>query len=100
MSIPEIKFSPELETFVENKRAEIKQKILSSEYPLPIEDLASLAWEYMEQNYPIEMKNIDLLEAIHALSLEVSELIFNEKLFQHDWVSNHEGGWIPRYKAK
>ena len=73
---------------------------MSSKYPLSIEDFAALAWECMEQKYPAETENINLLEAVHALQFEVSELIHNEKLYQYDMVPNYEcGGEIVRYKV-
>ncbi len=72
---------------------------MSCKYPLSMEDFAALVWEDMEHEYPCETEKIDLLEAIHALKFEVSELVFQDKLPQHDWVSTHDGGWIPRFKA-
>lgn len=88
-----------LEKFINEKKEEIEQKITSCKYPLSIEDFAALAWEHIQQKYPAETKNIDLLEAIRALKFEVSDLECKGKLHQHEWISNHEGGWIMLYKA-
>jgi len=100
IQIPEIKFSAELEKFIEDKRTEMEQIILNCKYPLSIEDFAALAWERMEKKYSVETKGIDLLEAIRALKFEVSELIHHDKLCLYDWVPDHDcGGLIARYKT-
>jgi len=89
-----------LEKFIKDNKAEIEQKILNCKHPLSIEDLAALAWEYMEQKYPAETTKIDMFEANNALTFVVSELIGNDKLDLHDYVPDHENDiLIARYKT-
>lgn len=87
-----------MEKFIENKNTEIEQKIFSSRYPLSIEDFAALAWEWMVNKYPSETADINLLEAVEALSYKVIDLIGKDKLYLYDWISGHDGGMIARYK--